>query len=57
MHLFFDVASCELFADGGETVLTDIYFPTKNFGRIRFESLNGAVNIKSAMLYELKSAR
>lgn len=57
MHLFFDVASCELFADGGETVLTDIFFPTKNFSRIRFESLNGAVNIKSVMLYELKPAR
>ncbi len=57
MHLFFDVASCELFADGGETAMTDIIFPTKKFSRIRFESVNGAVNMKSAMLYELKSAR
>ena len=57
MHLFFDVASCELFADGGETVMTDIFFPTKKFSRIRFESVNGAVNMKSAMLYEMKSAR
>lgn len=57
MHLLFDVASCELFADGGETVMTDIFFPTKKFSRIRFEGVNGAVNMKSVMLYELKSIR
>ena len=27
MHLFFDRASCELFADGGEVAMTEIFFP------------------------------
>lgn len=31
MRIFFDVASAELFADGGETVITDIFFPTEDF--------------------------
>ena len=31
MHIFFDVASAELFADDGQTVLTDIFFPTEDF--------------------------
>lgn len=33
LHLYFDVASVELFADGGATVLTDIFFPTAPFNQ------------------------
>lgn len=38
LHLFFDVASCELFADGGLTAITEIYFPTHNFSKIKLQS-------------------
>lgn len=31
MQIFFDVASAELFADEGATVLTDIFFPAEDF--------------------------
>jgi sucrose-6-phosphate hydrolase SacC (GH32 family) len=54
LHLFFDVASCELFADGGETVMTDIFFPTERFGKVTLVSDNGGVKIKTAKVFELK---
>ncbi len=31
LHLFFDRASCELFADDGATQMTNIFFPTEDF--------------------------
>ncbi|WP_116125510.1 glycoside hydrolase family 32 protein [Lewinella sp. IMCC34183] len=34
MHLLLDVASAELFADGGATVMTEIFFPSTPFDRI-----------------------
>ncbi len=54
LRLFFDVASCELFADGGETALTDIFFPSENFNLIRIAATNGTVKIKSGKLYPLR---
>jgi fructan beta-fructosidase len=46
MHLFFDVASCELFADEGSVILTDIFFPNEDFTEMRIEgfgALSGEV--------------
>ena len=34
LHLLVDVASVELFADGGATVMTEIFFPSEPFNRI-----------------------
>ena len=34
LHAFFDLASAELFADDGATVMTDIFFPSEPFRRI-----------------------
>jgi fructan beta-fructosidase len=34
MHLYIDVASCELFADDGTAVMTDIFFPTEDFTEV-----------------------
>ena len=34
LHLLVDVASAELFADGGATVMTEIFFPSEPFNRI-----------------------
>lgn len=54
MHLFFDTASAELFADNGEVVLTDIYFPGEPFTSFQFYS-NSPVEIKSGAVYSLNS--
>ena len=54
MHLFFDVASCELFADDGAVALTDIFFPTEDFSNIQLVASNGAINLKSSLVYTLK---
>lgn len=35
MHIFIDVASCEFFADGGASVMTDIFFPNENFTTVK----------------------
>ncbi len=41
MRLFFDRASCELFADDGSTVLTDIFFPDAAFTQLRVLGAGG----------------
>ncbi|HMQ49207.1 MAG TPA: glycoside hydrolase family 32 protein [Saprospiraceae bacterium] len=53
-HLFFDVASCELFADGGEVVMTDIFFPEEVFSQLKIYSINGAVQVKGGQIYEME---
>lgn len=57
LHLFFDVASCELFADGGEVAMTDIFFPTEDFSKIQLIAPNGDMKIKSGMVYRLKPGK
>lgn len=44
-HLFFDAASAELFADGGATVLTDIFFPTETFKTAKIYVEKGGVGL------------
>ncbi len=53
-HLFFDVASCELFADNGEVVMTDIYFPTADFSKLQLYASNGKVKVKTLKAWEVK---
>lgn len=54
LHLYFDAASCELFADSGEVVMTDIFFPTSDFTKARVViSGNAGVVIKSAKIWGL----
>jgi fructan beta-fructosidase len=38
MTLIVDVASVELFADNGLTVMTEIFFPSQPFNKISFRS-------------------
>lgn len=52
LHVFFDAASVELFADDGATVMTDIFFPTENFNQLSLFSEGGEVKIKGT-IYEL----
>jgi beta-fructofuranosidase/levanase/fructan beta-fructosidase len=54
LHLFFDVASAELFADDGLTSMTEIFFPSENFSTIRFYS-NQPVTAIQARCYPLQS--
>lgn len=54
MHIFFDVASAEMFADHGETVMTEIFFPGKEFNRMKLFSDGGKVELKDGKIYELK---
>ncbi|MCB0520508.1 MAG: glycoside hydrolase family 32 protein [Saprospiraceae bacterium] len=53
LHLFFDVASCELFADGGEVVITEIFFPSEALGKVRVYSNGGELDIVSLKVFEL----
>ncbi|HPI12329.1 MAG TPA: GH32 C-terminal domain-containing protein, partial [Catalimonadaceae bacterium] len=53
MHLFFDAASMELFADDGSIQLTDIFFPTQEFNQIKLFS-DGKANLKKGTVYKLK---
>ena len=48
LSLIIDVSSVELFADGGLTVMTEIFFPTKPFNHIRIQSSDKAT-IKTAI--------
>jgi fructan beta-fructosidase len=54
LHLFVDVASVELFADGGVSCMTAIFFPTEDFTQLKLYG-DGAVKVLSTEAYELKS--
>jgi len=53
MHLFFDRASVELFADGGLTCMTDVYFPEEDFSEAKWFADKGVRDIE-VLVYELK---
>ncbi len=54
ISLIIDVSSVELFADDGLTVMTEIFFPTKTYGKINLESTEN-VRIKQLEYVSLKS--
>ena len=45
MNVYIDVASVELFADEGATVMTDIFFPNEDFNQAAIFSKNGTTQI------------
>jgi fructan beta-fructosidase len=55
LHLFFDAASCELFADGGATSMTDIFFPSENFTAAKLFSEGGKTAVVQGKIWPLKS--
>jgi len=56
LHLLVDVASVELFADGGLTVLTDIFFPAEDFTTVAFYAKNGELpSLQQSESYALSS--
>ena len=54
-HLFFDAASVELFADNGQTALTDIFFPSEDFNRYKIYSGDAKIEAKNLKVWKLKS--
>src|SRR5690606_31196661 len=50
-----DVASVELFADDGKTVMTSIFFPEEEFTNIRLIAKEGEIQVNSGKVYNLRS--
>jgi fructan beta-fructosidase len=48
LQLIFDVASCELFADNGLVAMTEIFFPTENFSRLKLSEKGGGIKVRNA---------
>lgn len=55
LHLYLDVASVELFADDGSTVMTDIFFPSEDFQAMKIVTKQGKVQLKAGKMWTLKS--
>ena len=55
LRLLVDVASLELFADGGKTVMTDIFFPDEAFTELKLLTKNGPVKVNAGAVRELRS--
>jgi len=55
MRLLFDVASVELYADDGQTALTEIFFPTEDFNNFEIYAEGGAVQFVQFQMWKLKS--
>ncbi|MFA5329200.1 MAG: glycoside hydrolase family 32 protein [Prolixibacteraceae bacterium] len=54
LRIFVDVASTELFVDGGKLVMTDIVFPTENFTKLKVFSSGGDLLLEKAEFHSLK---
>lgn len=54
MNLHVDVASVELFADDGATVMTDIFFPNEDFNQAAIFSKNGTTQVVKGEIWRLK---
>ncbi len=57
MHVYLDRASSELFADGGATALTDIYFPSEDFTAMRLVVTGAAVKLQYATISGVRAMR
>jgi fructan beta-fructosidase len=57
MTVLLDVSSVELFADGGEVVMTDIMFPHEDYSSLELRAVTTVVNIEKLILSPLKPAK
>ncbi len=55
LHVLLDVASVELFADDGETVLTEIVFPDEVYNQLSVYAKDGAVQLTGGKVTKLES--
>jgi len=53
LHIFFDVASAELFADGGANVMTELFFPSRPFSQLSIRADGQEIEMTRATVYEL----
>ena len=53
LHLIMDVASAELFADDGEVVITDTFFPDALYNTVTIFCSRGAIQLKSGEITQL----
>lgn len=54
IRLLVDVASTELFVNGGELVLTNTIFPSSPYNKLRFATDKGKVTAENITVYNLK---
>lgn len=50
-----DVTSVELFADGGKTVMTSIFFPDEEITKIKLVAKAGKIQVNSGAIYKIGS--
>lgn len=55
LRLIFDVASVEVFADGGTVVMTDIFFPDEEFNTITLFSNDTETKLRSGDIWKLSA--
>jgi fructan beta-fructosidase len=56
MHLVIDVASVELFADDGQVVMTEIFFPDSPFNTLKLFAKDGTVRLASGRITQITPA-
>ncbi|MBC7921466.1 MAG: GH32 C-terminal domain-containing protein, partial [Ferruginibacter sp.] len=54
LQILLDVSSVEVFANGGRTVMTDLFFPNGDFTKIEISS-QGPATLKESRIYPLES--
>jgi sucrose-6-phosphate hydrolase SacC (GH32 family) len=55
MHLYLDRASCELFLNDGERVMTEIFFPNEDYSTVSLFAEGGSVSLLSGEAHRLNS--
>ncbi|WP_247233449.1 glycoside hydrolase family 32 protein [Telluribacter sp. SYSU D00476] len=56
LHLLLDVASVEVFANGGKAVMTGIFFPNEDYTKVELVS-KGTTQMQESRAYPLRAAR
>ncbi len=54
MQVFFDKGSMEMFAQEGEVVMTELFFPTEPYKQLVIKVEGGSVHLSEGFVYELK---
>jgi len=54
LRVVFDVASAELFADGGAVRMTETFFPSADFDRARLFAEGGPLQLRAGTVYALR---
>ena len=55
VNIFVDGSSLEVFIDGGELSITDLFFPEKAQQKIRVKAINGGLKLRNFELYKIQS--